>query len=222
MLSVRGLGFAPLGLRDVSFDVPAGGIVAVVGPNGAGKTTLLRCVLGFKRPTAGVVSRPATVGCLIEGAAGYPELSARQNLVIGAKLHGVDHGAVVGPALRTWGLGEVAERRFGNLSQGLQQRVGLARATQHRPELLVLDEPTNALDPLGVVLLREQLLDHARAGAAVLVSSHHLDEVARIARRILVLNRGCVIGEIDPAQPDIEREFFAKVVEDEHQHRARR
>ena len=100
-------------------------------------------------------------------------------------------------------------RRASTLSQGNRQRVGLASALVHRPRLLVLDEPTNALDPSGVVLLRELLRDAARGGAAALVSSHHLDEVARIADRVSVIHAGAIVGELDPQGVDLERAFFA-------------
>ena len=103
------------------------------------------------------------------------------------------------------------ERRASTLSLGNRQRVGLASALVHRPRLLVLDEPTNALDPSGVVLLRELLLGAARDGAAVLVSSHHLDEVARIADRVSVIHAGAIVGELDPHGVDLERAFFAMV-----------
>ena len=109
-------------------------------------------------------------------------------------------------ALEPW-----ATRRTGTLSQGNRQRLGLAAAVVHRPELLVLDEPTNALDPSGVVLLRDLVAELASAGAAVLVSSHHLDEVARVADRVSVVHRGHVVGELDPSGHDLERTFFALV-----------
>jgi len=99
------------------------------------------------------------------------------------------------------------------LSGGNAQRVGLAAALAHRPRLLVLDEPTTALDPAGIITLREALLRRAAAGAGVLVSSHHLDEVARIADRISVIAEGRMIGSLDPGGVDIERAFFAKVHE---------
>ena len=97
------------------------------------------------------------------------------------------------------------------MSLGNKQRLGLAAALQHDPDLIVLDEPTNALDPSGVILLREALLRRAAAGAGVLVSSHHLDEVARIATRISVIADGRMIGTLDPDGVDIERAFFALV-----------
>ena len=103
------------------------------------------------------------------------------------------------------------DRRSRTLSQGNRQRVGVAAALQHDPDVIVLDEPTNSLDPAGVILLRESLLRRAGRGAAVLVSSHHLDEVARIADRILMLNAGHLVGDLDPRAPELERAFFEAV-----------
>lgn len=111
----------------------------------------------------------------------------------------------------------MAHRRFRHLSQGNRQRVGLAAALGHRPRLVVLDEPTTALDPASVIVLRETLRHLARDGAAVLVSSHHLDEVARIADQITVMNAGRLIGELDPHAPDLERVFFQRVLDDDQQ-----
>jgi ABC-2 type transport system ATP-binding protein len=112
-------------------------------------------------------------------------------------------------------LTQYADRRSGKLSLGNRQRLGLASALQHHPRLIILDEPTNALDPSGVVLLREALLRRAAGGAGILVSSHHLDEVARIADRISILNAGRVIGTLDPHETDLERTFFAQVLADD-------
>src|SRR5699024_10766403 len=124
----------------------------------------------------------------------YPELSVSTNLDLAARLHNL---ASV-PAARDAAIADLDLARYTDvparrLSQGNRQRLGLAVALQHRPDLLVLDEPTNALDPDGVIRLREALLRRAGDGAGVLVSSHHLDEVARIADRIQVINHGRIV-----------------------------
>ncbi|WP_272914081.1 ATP-binding cassette domain-containing protein [Ornithinimicrobium cerasi] len=124
-------------------------------------------------------------------------------------------GEVVTRSIAELGLEAYATRRARALSQGNRQRLNLAGALQHRPRVLVLDEPTSALDPRGVILLRRALLRRAAEGAGVLVSSHHLDEVARIADRITVISHGIVIGSLDPGGTDIERDFFALVLTDE-------
>ena len=216
------------GIAGVTLDVPAGQIVALVGMNGAGKTTLMRLALGMLRPEAGTVrlfghplaTMPVTqwrhVGAFVEVPLAYPELTVRENLRVAGLLRGTEQ-ARVAEALDAWRLGPVADRRYRRLSLGNKQRVGLAAALQHDPRLVVLDEPTNALDPASVIVLREYLVRRARDGAAVLVSSHHLDEVARIADRIVVVNAGRLIGELDPAAPALERLFFAQVLADDAQ-----
>ncbi len=196
----------------------------VVGLNGAGKTTLMRLVLGMVRPDTGrieVLGAPvgrgvdwAGVGHLVETPFAYPELTVRENLRAAALLHGVPApavGSAVKEVLEWLRLGDYAERRFGTLSLGNRQRVGLASALAHRPRLLILDEPTNALDPSGVVLLRELVGGAAADGAGVVVSSHHLDEVARVADRIAVIHAGRIVGQLDPRGAELERAFFAMV-----------
>lgn len=201
-----------------------------MGLNGAGKTTLMKLLLGMLRPTAGdvrldgtVLSRlPASawagVGHVIEHPLAYGDLTVRQNLMLAARLHGIPAegaAATVDAAIGELGLTPYAAIRARRLSVGNRQRVGLAAALQHHPRILVLDEPTRTLDPAGVLLLRDALRLRAAAGAAILVSSHHLDEVARIADRITVLNAGHVIGTLDPGLADIEQAFFQRVLVDD-------
>lgn len=214
------------GLAPTDLALAPGEVLALVGMNGAGKTTLMRLALGMLRPDRGEVRlvgvpldrlpAPAwgAVGHLIEVPFAYPELTVRENLEVAAALHGAPAG-VTGPALARWALGAVAGRRVRRLSLGTRQRVGLAAALQHAPTLAVLDEPANALDPAGVLALRDAVRERADAGGAVLVSSHHLDEVARIADRILVLNAGRVVAALDPAGTDLERAFFECVRADD-------
>lgn len=218
------------GVHGIDLSVSAGEIHALVGLNGAGKSTLMRLLLGQIRPDSGDVTIFGQglnaagpdiwrrVGHLIECPLAYGELTGQANLEIGALLHGVPYGDISAAVEAV--LDELALRRYApiasrSLSLGNRQRLGLASALQHHPELIVLDEPTNALDPAGVILLRESLLRRAAHGAGVLVSSHHLDEVARVASRVTVINAGRVIGTIDPKGTDIEREFFALVHSDD-------
>lgn len=216
------------GVTGLSFQVEPGEIVALIGLNGAGKTTLMRLALGMLRPQQGMVrvfgepldDLPAgawgQVGALVEMPLAYPELTVRENLRIASLLRGSTPGIVEG-AVDAWRLGPVADRRFRQLSLGNRQRVGLAAALQHDPRLIVLDEPSNALDPASVILLREQVTRRAQAGAAVLISSHHLDEVARIADRVLLINAGRLIGQLDTTGHDLERAFFERIrADDEH------
>lgn len=211
----------------LDLDVQRGEIHAVVGLNGAGKTTLMRLLLGMLKPDSGralvegfeAVGAPAAVwahvGHLIETPFAYPEMTVRENLTAAALLHGLDDGfgSTIDGTIETFGLGRWSDRRAGHLSQGNRQRLGIASATVHDPSILVLDEPANALDPAGVVFMREFLEKRASLGSAVLVSSHHLDELARIADRITVLHRGRHVGDLDPAGVDLERRFFDLVYE---------
>lgn len=211
------------GVHNIHLSIEPGEIHALVGLNGAGKSTLMRLMLGMKRPDAGNVTINGTpitqlhgeqwsgVGYLIEYPLAYSELTVRQNLILSARLHGLEAEAAeaaVTNILDALNLKNLEARRTGKLSLGNRQRVGLAAALQHNPDLIILDEPTNALDPSGVILLRTVLMERARAGAGILVSSHHLDEVARIATRITVINNGRIIGKLEPGAPEIERTFF--------------
>ncbi|KRB38639.1 ABC transporter ATP-binding protein [Microbacterium sp. Root180] len=216
------------GIFDVDLQLAAGRIVALIGLNGAGKTTLMRVLLGMLRPDSGEVrlggfrlaeaplEEWAHVGHLVEYPLAYPELSARRNLELSARLRGVlDVESAVDRIMSELALDAYAGRRYRALSLGNKQRIGIAAALVHDPRVIVLDEPTNSLDPAGVIRLRESLVRRAGAGAAVLVSSHHLDEVARIADRIVVMNAGRLIGDLEVATPDIEHAFFEAVRADD-------
>ncbi len=218
------------GIFDIDLELPHGQIVALIGLNGAGKSTLMRVLLGMLRPQKGLVrlngrdiaSAPAAgwaaVGHLVEYPLAYPELTTRRNLELSARLRGVpDVARAVDAVLAEFALEQYTNRRVRALSLGNRQRVGVAAALQHDPSAIVLDEPTNALDPAGVIRLRESLLRRAAEGAAILVSSHHLDEVARIADRIVVMNAGRLIGDLAPDTPEIERAFFEAVRADDEQ-----
>ncbi|MEZ5185405.1 MAG: ABC transporter ATP-binding protein [Candidatus Nanopelagicales bacterium] len=218
----------------VDLDVRAGEIQALVGLNGAGKTTLMRMLLGMLHPDTGRVVLNVggrevplvglaprdwrQVGHLIETPLAYGELTVVETVRTAARLHGLNTASARSAAdavVADLALAHWADRRNHTLSLGNRQRVGLACAVVHEPTVLVLDEPTNGLDPAGVIVVRERLLRSARSGAAVLVSSHHLDEVARIADRITVVHRGRVVGTLPPGGFDLERAFFAMVYEAE-------
>ncbi|WP_062462497.1 ABC transporter ATP-binding protein [Demequina soli] len=224
-------------LDGLSLTVEPGEIHAIIGLNGAGKTTAMKAIVGQTALDAGEVrlfgepfahaspGRLARLGLSIEQPFGYPELTVRDNIVLAARLHGLDRGAAA-TAASSWiarlELEPWAGRRARGLSLGNRQRLGLACVAAHRPDLLVLDEPTNALDPAGVLLLRDVILEAAARGAGVLVSSHHLDEVSRIAHRITVIHAGRVVGALEPGQADLERRFFDVVRrwDEDHRHAA--
>jgi len=214
-------------LSGLSLAVAPGEVVAMIGLNGTGKTTALRVLTGRLRPTAGSArvlgNDPARLpvgaarrfGHVVGAALVDPALTVTENLRVAAELHGVA-GAAAGGAtsavIERLDLLPWAHTRARALSLGNAQRLGVACAVVHSPAALVLDEPTSALDPRGVVLVRELVRERAAAGAAVLVSSHHLDEVARVADRVLAVHGGRVVGSLDPGGAALERNFFDLVL----------
>jgi ABC-2 type transport system ATP-binding protein len=194
----------------VDLRVDAGEIYALLGLNGAGKTTTIRMLLGMIRPTTGSVALLGTpvgparrsvwarVGYLVEGPAAYPELTVRENLDVVRRLRRLADRRTVDEVIERLRLGPYADRRARTLSLGNAQRLGLAKALIHRPELLILDEPANGLDPAGVVEIRHLLRELAEGhGATVFLSSHILAEVARLATRIGIIHEGRLLQEID-------------------------
>lgn len=194
----------------LSLRVGRGEIYAFLGLNGAGKTTTVRLLLGMVRPTTGEVrvlgrrirvgeKKPwDRVGYLVETADAYPELTVRENLDVMRRLRpGIEVNAV-GRIIERLGLAPYADRRTGTLSLGNAQRLGLAKALLHHPELLLLDEPANGLDPAGIVEIRNLLIELAREqGVTVFLCSHILAEVSRLAQRIGILHQGRLLQELD-------------------------
>ena len=217
MLELHNVTVTSRSITRLNFSVAAGEIVALIGRNGAGKTTLLRLALGLIHPTAGTVRRTVSngdIGQLIDAPFCYPELTVAQNLRMHAWLYGIDPGHVT-DSINRWELQPYRDRIFRKLSLGNKQRVGLAGVFQHQPQLIMLDEPTNALDPMGIVTLRTVVKEQAAAGCGVVVSSHHLDEVAAIAHRIVVVNSGRIITELSPTTPQLESRFFQAILTDD-------
>jgi len=199
-----------LAVDQVDVRVARGEIYGFLGPNGAGKSTTIRMLLGMIAPTAGHAElfgervrteAPAVwrrIGHLVESATAYPELTVRENLEVARRLQGVEDRASIERRIEQLSLGEYADRRAGTLSLGNLQRLALARALLHEPELLILDEPANGLDPAGVIEVRELLRELAqRRGVTVFISSHILAEVDRLATRIGIIHRGRLIEELD-------------------------
>jgi ABC-2 type transport system ATP-binding protein len=197
-----------LAVDRVDLSVQAGEIYALLGLNGAGKTTLIRMLLGMVRSTSGRVSlwgMPvrqsgqqlwARVGYVVETPAAYPQLSVRENLRVVARLRHLPD-ARVDEVIDRLRLSPYADLRARKLSLGNAQRLGLAKALLHRPQLLILDEPANGLDPAGVVEIRDLLRGLAGSGTTVFVSSHVLAEVARLATRIGILHHGRLVRDLN-------------------------
>ncbi len=193
-------------VSDLSFMVRPGEVVGFLGPNGAGKTTTIRMCLNLIRPTSGSVrifgeavgSGSATmgrVGCLIESPAVLPFLSGRDNLEFLKRARGRVEANAVDRALATVDLADRARDRVRTYSLGMRQRLGLALALLGDPDLLILDEPANGLDPAGIVEMRDLLRRLASEGKAILVSSHVLREVEETCDRVLIINRGRLVRE---------------------------
>lgn len=202
----------------VSLRVEQGEIYAFVGLNGAGKTTTIRMLLGMVRPSAGearILGQAVrasngelwrSVGYLVETADAYPELTVRENLEAMRRLRPGTGATAVGRAIERLGLAPYANRRAGALSLGNAQRLGLAKALLHNPQLLILDEPANGLDPAGIVEIRRLLLRLSREeSVTIFMSSHHLGEVARLAGRIGVIHDGQLIQELDAIELERNR-----------------
>jgi ABC-2 type transport system ATP-binding protein len=190
---------------DLTFTVDKGQVVGFLGPNGAGKTTTLRMLLGLVAPTSGratingraypELDQPLrVVGAALEASSFHPGRTARNHLRIHA-LAGGRAPARVSEMLDLVDLATDADRRVADFSLGMRQRLGLATALLHDPEVLILDEPANGLDPEGVRWLRTLLRNLAREGRTVLVSSHILAEVAQTVDSIVILNRGRLVTQ---------------------------
>ncbi len=194
-------------LDDVSMDVPPGILTGLLGPNGAGKTTLMRIMFGVIAPMAGETrwqGHPATWadrrrwGYMPQERGLYPTMPAGEQLVFLARLHGVDHAEATRSAralLEEMGLGDRWADRPDKLSGGMQQRLQLAAALVHDPDVIVLDEPFAGLDPVAVDELSASLLERVREGRTVLFSSHQLDLVQDLCESIVMLNEGRTVLE---------------------------
>ena len=185
--------------------VQEGGVFGFLGPNGAGKTTTIRCLLGLVRPSGGtarlfqattrleLAAVLTRVGSIVETPAYFPAFSARRNLLLLGKVHGIGRREV-DAVLERVGLGERARDPVRTYSLGMKQRLGIAGALLKDPELLILDEPANGLDPAGIKEVRVLLRQLATEGRTVFLSSHLLGEVEQVCDRVAILNRGKAVA----------------------------
>jgi ABC-2 type transport system ATP-binding protein len=200
-------------VRNISFEVARGEIVGFLGPNGAGKTTTLRMLTGYLPPTSGSarvagfdifresIEARRRVGYMPENVPLYPDMRVREYLYFRARLKGLDGRDArrqVGAVLDTCGLQSVRRKMIKTLSKGYRQRVGLADALVHDPELLILDEPTNGLDPNQIRQIRE-LIRHLAASHTVLISTHILHEVEITCNRVIIIDNGRIKASDTPA-----------------------
>jgi ABC-2 type transport system ATP-binding protein len=189
----------------LSFAVEAGQVVGFLGPNGAGKTTALRMLVGLVRPDSGraticgrayadLAIPAARVGSVFEASSFHPGRTARNHLRVQALASDVDAGRI-GDVLELVDLSYAADKRVGAFSLGMRQRLGLATALLADPDVLILDEPANGLDPEGMHWLRDLIRGQAANGTAVLVSSHLLAEISQTADSVVIVNRGRLITQ---------------------------
>ncbi|EGK08562.1 antibiotic ABC superfamily ATP binding cassette transporter, ABC protein [Desmospora sp. 8437] len=236
MLGVKGLTKKVRGrtlLNEVGFTVQSGEICGLLGPNGAGKTTLIRVMTGLIRPTAGSIrvagvevhrerSRAlGKMGAIVENPIFFPYMSGRDNLTNLALLDpGLPKKKIssrVEEVLKVVDLAGRADDKVGTYSLGMKQRLGIAQALLGEPEMIILDEPANGLDPIGMRQLRELILKLNReAGITFLVSSHLLDEIQRICNRLVVIKDGAVIwqgetADLSGSDGDLEEAFVELV-----------
>ncbi len=198
----------------IDLAVPQGSVFGFLGPNGSGKTTTIRMLVGLVRPSAGqalVLGEPVSpgaavvrrVGALVERPAFYPFLSPIENLLLFGVTYGMRESSVrarLPQLIERVGLGEAAERHVGGFSTGMRQRLAIALAILHEPPLLILDEPTNGLDPAGVAEVRALIGSLAGEGTTVFLSTHVLTEVEQVCDRVAILDHGRIVTQTTTAE----------------------
>ena len=212
-------GNAQVAVDGVSLHVERGKVYGLLGPNGAGKSTTLKMITGMLRPTSGQVVFQGhpwqrddlyRIGSLIEQAPLYPNLTAKENLQVRATLLGIPRQHI-DEVLKTVGLADTGNKRAGRFSMGMKQRLGIALALINRPSLLILDEPTNGLDPIGIEELRGLIRSFPEQGITVLLSSHILGEVQHTADSVGIIVGGKLAYESELRPGENLEELFMDV-----------
>ena len=204
-------------VNNVSINITKGKIYGLLGPNGAGKSTIIKMITGMLTPTAGEIyldGKPwdraclGEIGALIENPPIYENLSARENLKVRSLLLGVDERRI-DEVLQIVSLTNTGKKKAGQFSLGMKQRLGIAMALLGNPKLLILDEPTNGLDPIGIEELRELISSFPKQGITVILSSHILSEVQQIADYVGIISNG-ILGYEGPLEKgqDLEKLFM--------------
>ena len=191
-------------LNDVSLTVPTGSVYGILGPNGSGKTTLLGILMSVLRPQSGQFdwfdgqhgdAYRKEIGCLLETPNFYQYLSAEENLRITVSISDRGDESDIERVLKMVGLYERRKHRFGTYSLGMKQRLAIGAALLGNPSVLVLDEPTNGLDPVGIAEIRQLIKDLHLAGHTILIASHLLDEVEKVCTHVAILKKGIVLAD---------------------------
>jgi ABC-2 type transport system ATP-binding protein len=195
-------------LTDINFEIFPNEIVGLVGLNGAGKSTIIKTICGLIKPDGGNITicgsrlqdnyflTMQNVGSMIDTPKFYNYLTARQNLYLLCMLLGLHQERIL-ETIEIVGLKKSLHKKVGEFSQGMKQRLGIAQALLNKPKLLILDEPTNALDPKGISDIRKLLTALAQKGTSILISSHNVDEIKTICNRIVVINSGNVVADVE-------------------------
>lgn len=205
-------------LNQINIHVPEGKIYCIMGPNGAGKSTLLKMISGIEKPTEGDINFKSenwkredlkTIGSLIEEPGLFDNLTVEDNIKLKLKLHHVENKDQE-QILNTLGFGDHNQEKVKGFSTGMRQRLGIALAFMGNPDLVVLDEPTNGLDTFGIHELRELLMLEKKQGKTIIIASHMLSEVQKVADRIAILGNGELLLEEDYDQKtDLEDLFIS-------------
>ena len=209
-----------MAVRNVSLQIERGSIYGLLGPNGAGKSTTLKMLVGLLRPTGGRIildGRPwqreslSKIGSLIESPALYGNLTAEENLLVHTRLLKIPKTQIT-EVLETVNLKNTGKKRVSQFSMGMKQRLGIAAALLNDPELLILDEPTNGLDPFGIQELRELIVSFSEKGMTVILSSHILSEVSQVADTIGIISGGKLLFQGMPDSDENLENFFTEVI----------
>lgn len=213
-----------MAVNKVSLNIERNSIYGLLGPNGAGKSTILKMITGILRPTSGCIKFDGhdwrrndlkQIGSLIEMPPLYENLTAYENLKVRTTLLGLNDNEIK-RVLEIVQLNDVGKKRAGHFSLGMKQRLGIAIALLNNPKLLILDEPTNGLDPVGIEELRELIRSFPEKGITVLLSSHILSEVQQIAQRVGIIAGG-VLGYENALNKDEDLEkLFMNIVKNHH------
>ena len=208
-------------VNKVSMNVPKGAIYGLIGINGAGKTTIMRMVAGLAAPSGGsielfgsndLVANRSKLGCVIENPALYPNMTARENLEAFRRLAGIEDESIIDSILETVGLKDVDKKKKAkNFSLGMKQRLSIGIALIGDPEFLILDEPINGLDPTGIAEMRDLFLKLKEQGKTILISSHILGELSKLATHYGFIHNGKIIKEISAAELEMSMDKCVEV-----------
>lgn len=208
-------------LSRINIHVPEGKIYCIMGPNGAGKSTLLKMISGIEKPTQGVINFKGenwkredlkVIGSLIEEPGLFDNLTVEDNIKLKLKLHHVENKDQE-QILNTLGFGDHNQEKVKGFSTGMRQRLGIALAFMGNPDLVVLDEPTNGLDTFGIHELRELLMLEKKQGKTIIIASHRLSEIQKVADRIAILGNGELLLEEDYDQKTDLEDLFISTLE---------